>query len=185
MHKYTYLPLPPRHIRIATLHPASDVDDTRIYITLREAMFNIYDDDELDANGRPMEGSNTDNGVERHSLLSRIKNLQLGSLMKRMLKGADHGKIHDYPVRPGCKKPRYEALSYVWGQRGSEPKYVMVSDAQAQQAYPFKVGDNLFLALKRLRQQDKPRDLWVDQICINQGDKDEKSIQVCMKSTSF
>jgi len=33
-------------------------------------------------------------------------------------------------------------------------------------------------ALRHLRYRDRPRKLWVDTICINQADNDEKSVQV-------
>jgi hypothetical protein len=40
------------------------------------------------------------------------------------------------------------------------------------------ITTNLFDALKRLRLPDADRVLWVDAICINQFDLEEKNIQV-------
>ena len=42
------------------------------------------------------------------------------------------------------------------------------------------VTDNLFNALSRLRRRFKMRILWVDRLCINQTDMDERGQQVSM-----
>lgn len=70
-------------------------------------------------------------------------------------------------------KPKYETLSYVWG------------DASHQ--CPILIGDkifwatiNLWMALRRLRTPHEPRVMWIDAICINQQDDQEKSHQVAM-----
>lgn len=43
----------------------------------------------------------------------------------------------------------------------------------------FKVTDNLRKLLLHLRQhEDIPRRLWIDQICIDQGDDKEKAVQI-------
>ncbi|KAM0426400.1 hypothetical protein ACHAPT_008446 [Fusarium lateritium] len=68
------------------------------------------------------------------------------------------------------KCPRYEALSYVWGDV-STPRRITVNGRD------FKVTVNLEAALRRLR-ASKSRRLWVDAICINQDDVAEKSTQI-------
>ncbi|RAQ99947.1 heterokaryon incompatibility protein [Stemphylium lycopersici] len=67
----------------------------------------------------------------------------------------------------------YEALSYVWGSPPSR-KTIHISNA------PIEVTPNLYNALLRLRDPVKKRVLWVDQICINQWDVEEKASQVAM-----
>jgi len=42
----------------------------------------------------------------------------------------------------------------------------------------FDVRPNLYTALCTFRLEDHPRMLWIDAICINQGDDAEKSTQV-------
>lgn len=60
-------------------------------------------------------------------------------------------------------RPRYEALSYTWGDLSDKvPIYLEGSF--------FPVTKNLHLALRRLRHVDKPRRMWVDALCINQSD---------------
>lgn len=66
----------------------------------------------------------------------------------------------------------YEALSYCWGSQ---------RDYQSRLYSPkgrIEVSSNLFEALVRLQRSDGPRYLWVDSICINQDDEEEKGKQV-------
>ncbi|KXX74630.1 Heterokaryon incompatibility protein 6, OR allele [Madurella mycetomatis] len=64
----------------------------------------------------------------------------------------------------------YETLSYVWG--GPEEAIKVGGNTE------FKVKKNLAEALRHIRAEDKTRLLWVDAICINQGDKVEKGQQL-------
>ena len=72
--------------------------------------------------------------------------------------------------------PIYEAVSYAWG----DPK----SQATLQiEGASLKITTNLELALRYLRLPDKPRTLWVDAICIDQSNTEERNQQVrLMKS---
>ncbi|KAF4632697.1 hypothetical protein G7Y89_g5429 [Cudoniella acicularis] len=65
----------------------------------------------------------------------------------------------------------FEALSYTWGAK--EPRYNLVC-----QGSKIDVNKNLHEALKALRYPTVERKLWVDAICINQADNNEKSTQV-------
>jgi hypothetical protein len=71
------------------------------------------------------------------------------------------------------EKPEYEALSYVWGET-KDGKNIVVS------GHPVVITSNLYDALVRLRLPTKKRTLWVDQLCINQWDIDEKATQVAL-----
>ena len=72
----------------------------------------------------------------------------------------------------------YEALSYVWGtDNPSIPAHL--SNAT------LAVTGNCHAALRRLRDTDRVRPLWIDSICINQADDDEKSHQVTMMSDIY
>jgi hypothetical protein len=65
----------------------------------------------------------------------------------------------------------YEALSYAWGT-SPERKTIRCGDGKLD------ITVNLFDALHRLRSITTTRVLWIDAICINQEDLDERSSQV-------
>jgi hypothetical protein len=65
----------------------------------------------------------------------------------------------------------YEALSYVWGPENNEQS-IYVGDHEL----PVRV--NLYKALSHLQDCFVDRYLWIDAICINQDDNDEKGQQV-------
>ena len=65
----------------------------------------------------------------------------------------------------------YEALSYVWG----EPKFTASIKLDN---IPFLITPRLDEALRCLRYPDKPRVLWVDALCIDQGNNNERRYQV-------
>lgn len=74
--------------------------------------------------------------------------------------------------------PYYEALSYVWGEPDlCRPIWVNGS--------PRSITRNLDRALRRLRQPSRTRVMWIDALCINQSNVEERSHQVNMMGTIF
>lgn len=67
--------------------------------------------------------------------------------------------------------PKYEALSYVWGDPSTRIPILL-------DEHPFGVTQNLGLALRFLRLPTDDRTLWIDAICVNQDDLDERSAQL-------
>jgi hypothetical protein len=67
--------------------------------------------------------------------------------------------------------PIYEALSYTWGDAADT---VRVKVNQSENP----VTKNLYSALLALRLENQERPLWVDALCINQNDIEERSNQV-------
>ncbi len=83
-----------------------------------------------------------------------------------------HCQLFDYPLLgSGRRTHLYEALSYVWG---SPEKSRLVSTDEGS----LSVTENLHAALSRLRNHFSPRIIWIDAICINQDDKEERGHQV-------
>lgn len=76
----------------------------------------------------------------------------------------------------------YEALSYHWG---SGDAIFNIKIYTAGFPGPFKVRPNLHAALNQLRLPDRPRRLWIDAICINQDDSDEKNAQVSLMADVY
>ncbi|KUI72541.1 Heterokaryon incompatibility protein 6, OR allele [Cytospora mali] len=65
----------------------------------------------------------------------------------------------------------YEALSYTWGSEARPFK--ITADGSV-----LRVTENLHTALRHLRLPDEDRLLWIDAICINQDDLQERGHQV-------
>jgi hypothetical protein len=74
----------------------------------------------------------------------------------------------------------YEALSYTWGDHRHREEISLVTLETGERIeYVLAVTSSLHSALKSLRPQTGPaRTLWIDAICINQADLDERSSQV-------
>jgi Heterokaryon incompatibility protein (HET) len=80
--------------------------------------------------------------------------------------------------------PPYEALSYTWGNpkgpkndipvRGKPKKKFRIQLEGKRK----RVGYNLEAALQQLRDETRPVTLWIDAICIDQSNREERSEQV-------
>lgn len=78
----------------------------------------------------------------------------------------------------------YLAVSYVWGEPFPTRKLIVNAEG-AEYPQALYIGPSINEALQSFRSQETIRKdyLWIDAICINQTDNDEKSWQVaCMKS---
>ncbi|OAL00971.1 HET-domain-containing protein [Phaeosphaeriaceae sp. SRC1lsM3a] len=85
----------------------------------------------------------------------------------------------------------YCALSYHWGEGPYDNTVFVQKDATSQtlrtiedvvnakRLKKLKIKPNLYEALKMLRDEKAVVSLWVDALCINQFDEDEKNEQVC------
>lgn len=83
-----------------------------------------------------------------------------------------HCELRDYSLRRSTPRTHlYEAISYVWGDpHNTLPIYVDKKQ--------FQVTVNLHAALLCLRDHSFERILWVDAICINQNNNEERRQQV-------
>ncbi|KAF8849413.1 HET-domain-containing protein, partial [Acephala macrosclerotiorum] len=70
--------------------------------------------------------------------------------------------------------PDFEALSYCWGSE-ENPMVIFVGESDE---FTLAVTRNLGEALSYLRFENASRVLWIDAICVNQQDLDERSRQV-------
>lgn len=67
--------------------------------------------------------------------------------------------------------PRYNALSYTWGS-GPRTKHILCDQCK------LPVTENLHEAMRRFRQSDARMTIWIDQVCINQEDVQERNSQI-------
>ena len=74
----------------------------------------------------------------------------------------------------------YAALSYVWGRSDTNTTAQIHINGGS-----FTIGSNLHAVLTQLYQGGVRSWLWVDSICINQSDMEEKSLQVAQMHTIF
>lgn len=95
-----------------------------------------------------------------------------------------HPGSADDPIRcslktvPLSEHPRYDALSYAWGP--AEPtKVLQLLDA------PIEVRSNLWWALWHLRLPTQDWVVWVDALCIDQGNIGERNHQVGLMSQIY
>ncbi|KAI1462029.1 heterokaryon incompatibility protein-domain-containing protein [Annulohypoxylon moriforme] len=86
-------------------------------------------------------------------------------------------KLRDIDIDDDARIP-YAALSYTWGQPNlSEP---LILDNAIKLITP-----NLSGALRRFRHVGRLRWIWVDAVCINQDDDEEKSVQIPFMSSIY
>lgn len=72
------------------------------------------------------------------------------------------------------KFPVYEAVSYTWGI----PNFT--HHITCDDTTELSITPNVDTMLRYLRKTTKPRYLWIDAICLNQSDENEKAIQIGM-----
>ena len=79
-----------------------------------------------------------------------------------------HCSLHNVP---SSHITTAEALSYAWGEPPAT-HMIWVND------FEFDVRSNLYHALQKIRLPDQIRTLWIDALCINQSDVQERNHQV-------
>jgi hypothetical protein len=77
--------------------------------------------------------------------------------------------------RSFLERPQYKALSYTWG----DPQKVKPITVNGKK---MNVTENLWNALFYLRDSHRPQTLWVDAICIDQSNIEEKNVQIPLMS---
>lgn len=133
--------------------------------------------------------------VQRYEKLSRVPSAVHSN---RICAALAHDKLHEYEPLPSwtsmrliCLRagtfdtpisctmtarsieshPQYEALSYCWGDSINSGSILCGGRM-------INVTQNLWHAMRRLRQPDQERILWIDALCIGQEDIHERATQV-------
>lgn len=85
-----------------------------------------------------------------------------------------------------ASRPTYNALSYTWGNPlppgdpGNEPYINRLSRIFFRNGESLSIGQNLTTALLRFQELGIRGDIWIDAICINQKDIEERNAQVAI-----
>ena len=110
--------------------------------------------------------------------MSPYKSLPKGSVrLLRLLPHSDEisrieCQLFTYPLLDSGGTHPYDALSYAWGPPEDNQQSVYVNGCV------LPVRTNLYAALTHLRDRFIDRILWIDAICIDQGNEIEKGHQV-------
>jgi hypothetical protein len=97
---------------------------------------------------------------------TRVLILEPGDINAEIFCTLEHINISDPGLNYG-----FEALSYSWGD--PTPNHIIICNGQT-----VGITSNLFGALRYLRLEDSSRTLWIDAICINQSDVEERNRQI-------
>jgi len=108
------------------------------------------------------------------------KRLQPGEIRILTLHSGCRGEpilcsTHDVSLEQAAEDG-YSALSYTWGPSTQPHRSIRVNDADV------RIRQRLYQALEHLRDPGQPRTLWIDALCINQRDAEEKTAQLPLMS---
>lgn len=79
----------------------------------------------------------------------------------------------------------YEALSYTWRSNDPDEDAIVQDGSEESSSTSLQLGGNLACALRHLRQRDTVRTLWIDAICINQSNLEERGKQVARMASIY
>ena len=131
--------------------------------------------------------SDRDADLHDYSPLSQHGNIRLVRLLPHKDERAPiQCQLFEYPLQELSQQAThlYEALSYVWGsEEDKQPIYIHSSDGNGDNCSAgnfrcLRVTTNLHAALSHIRDRLMDRVLWIDAICINQENNEEKGRQV-------
>ncbi|KAF2024921.1 HET-domain-containing protein [Setomelanomma holmii] len=78
----------------------------------------------------------------------------------------------------------YEALSYTWGEPRFEHNLYHLCNKSDERSV-LLITSNLDTAIRRLRKKHSLRVIWIDAICINQLDNEEKAVQIPLMASIY
>ncbi|KAL9625060.1 MAG: hypothetical protein Q9160_000789 [Pyrenula sp. 1 TL-2023] len=162
------------------IKPRNASEDTYLQTTYKEVHKSIQSLKEEQGQTYPtpqiLRNDNNNNDLKnryRYSPLSEPGSIRLLRLMPHKEEG-DHiqCELFGYPLQESDNQTQlYEALSYVWGSSEKIQSIVIGK-------HHLSITANLYAALSYLRDRLLERVIWVDAVCINQDDTEERGQQV-------
>ncbi|KAG5811104.1 hypothetical protein H9Q74_006174 [Fusarium xylarioides] len=86
------------------------------------------------------------------------------------------------------KRIDFHALSYCWGDPTEREDIFLSKEGDfgnGKEGMPFSIGKSAAQALRRLRLEDETLVIWIDAVCINQDDLEERAQQVTLMSQIY
>lgn len=115
-----------------------------------------------------LEMANNETPYEHRALKNPRTNIRLLTVLADNIDAPISSKLQETSLKDA---PEYIALSYVWG------KVEMSKNLQIDKRNK-SIQPNVFSALRRFRETMGTFTIWIDAICIDQNDLDERSAQV-------
>lgn len=126
--------------------------------------------------------------VEQYISTNKYKYTAITHLQIRILRifaGKEEDTIRCRLIPITLGEQEYEALSYCWGDDPPTHEIKITRDEALNdlgrpdsEEQTFYIRNNLFDAMKTLRETNVDVDLWIDALCINQEDVEEKKTQI-------
>ena len=142
----------------------------------------------LTCNGATQKSVRTSKVENDYSIYAKLRTDTRSIRLFRLHKGRKNQRIvgEFFEVDLFCNVFPWVAVSYCWGGL-TETRNIYIAqqspcpkDEQRRRIHrrEFRVTANLEMALRALRKPDRPVVLWIDALCINQADLDERTSQV-------
>ncbi|ETS87891.1 hypothetical protein PFICI_01719 [Pestalotiopsis fici W106-1] len=117
--------------------------------------------------------------MDKSQLYQSLDLLKKEIRLLEVLPGPSDTALHGRLLHTSLQDPvPYETISYCWGD-ASVRGTLMIDE------FEFDAPLSSLTVLKCMRRPDAPRRLWVDAICINQDDIDERGSQVALMSQIY
>ncbi|POS79977.1 hypothetical protein DHEL01_v201619 [Diaporthe helianthi] len=182
-YKYTSLSDPSTEIRLLNILPGFNNDAIVVQIDPArlidsESPCKPFPTQNLDNVNEPLPTGRQAYDNTSQSIIGSDKKLQSSTCEHPAASGSLSSQENIVNPAPdgSANIPHYEALSYVWGStENRQTIHVQESEGEHRK---FLVTENLAQALRHLRSTIAKRTLWIDAICINQEDMEERNTQV-------
>jgi hypothetical protein len=113
--------------------------------------------------------------LDYHAHQIRVLVIETGAASDKISARFEHINLRG----PSDAQPHnFHALSYCWGESTETTPIILVSPSDQTSTLP--ISPTVQRAIRRLRTLDEPLRIWIDAVCINQTDLEERANQVSL-----